>query len=115
MLQSSMICSIDNLTYRAVDAKGSSELTIVPIVKENSPVTFKTSAGSAWQVPSSGLLRVHFSHKVSVPTTDMAITRKAFDTIIAVVVNARSDHDRKNWLMLMCVDAFFTTTQVSAA
>jgi len=55
--------------------------------------------------------QVHFSHVIQLPTLDMAISEESMKTLLAIVVHAQSDEDRKHWMMLLCADAYFLTSQ----
>ena len=102
-------CAFTSLTYRQSE-KDSKETTITAHHKDGE--TYLRNGTIPWAIPNSGLLKVHFAHQVNIPTENMAIDDLAFNTILAIVINARSENDRKNWLMLMCMDAYFTTAQV---
>lgn len=100
-------CTFRNLRYRQNERDKGVE--IVPEYSDGE--TFLRCGSNPWGIPSTGLLTVHFLHQLSIPKEDMAIDELAFNTILAIVVNARSEKDRKNWLFLMCMDAYFTTSQ----
>lgn len=108
MVNVNNLCRFSHLTYRekAGDAKCTD--ISVEVVEEE---TFLTTGSTPWAIPSSGVLKLHLTHQPPIPTLDMAIDELAYNTILAIVVNARSENDRKNWLFLMCMDAFFTSEQ----
>jgi hypothetical protein len=104
-------CSFHNLVY-----KQSERDKEVPITSQHrNGETYLRAGQLPWPIPNTGILKVHFSHQVSIPTESMAIDELAFNTVLAIVINARSENDRKNWLMLMTMDAYFTTAQVSTS
>jgi hypothetical protein len=100
-------CTFRNLSYKLNEKdKG------VEIISEYAEgETYLRCGPNPWGIPTTGVLTVHFMHQMSIPKEDMAIDELAFNTILAIVVNARSENDRKNWLFLMCMDAYFTTAQ----
>lgn len=57
-------------------------------------------------------MRLDISYKISIPTVEHAISAKSFKVMIEdVLLRAKSDQDRKNFLWLICMDCFFTTKQ----
>ena len=99
-------------TFRHISYKASEKDKSIDIVSEFvDGETYLRCGSYPWGIPSTGVLTVHFFHQLSMPQPDMAIDELAFNTILAIVVNARSEKDRKNWLFLMCMDAHFTTAQ----
>lgn len=101
-------CKFSQLTYKE-NADDSHYTDIAAEVVDG--VTYLRNGSSSWTIPSSGVLRLHLTHRPVIPTTEMAIDDLAYNTILAIVVNARTENDRKNWLFLMCMDAFFTSEQ----
>jgi hypothetical protein len=112
-------CSFKSLSYRPSSGTGAGgggaggggekEITITAQCKNNE--TYLRNGSAPWSIPNSGILKVHFLHQVTIPTESMAIDDLAFNTILAIVINAKSENDRKNWLMLMAMDAYFLTSQ----
>ena len=100
-------CTFRHLSYKQSERDKSMEI----VCEFADGETYLRHGASPWGIPSSGLLTVHFGHQLSMPEEGMAIDELAFNTILAIVVNARSENDRKNWLFLMCMDAYFTTAQ----
>jgi uncharacterized membrane protein YgcG len=107
-------CSFKSLTYKpppspSSSSSGEKEISITAQCKNNE--TYLRNGSTPWTIPNSGILKVHFLHQVTIPTESMAIDELAFNTILAIVINAKSENDRKNWLMLMAMDAYFLTSQ----
>lgn len=100
-------CSFKSLMYKQHEKD--KEISITAQCKNNE--TYLRNGTTPWTIPNLGVLKVHFSHQVSIPTESMAIDDLGFNTILAIVINAKSENDRKNWLMLMAMDAYFTTSQ----
>eukprot|EP00603_Paraphysomonas_imperforata_P008260 CAMPEP_0114432380 /NCGR_PEP_ID=MMETSP0103-20121206/11125_1 /TAXON_ID=37642 ORGANISM="Paraphysomonas imperforata, Strain PA2" /NCGR_SAMPLE_ID=MMETSP0103 /ASSEMBLY_ACC=CAM_ASM_000201 /LENGTH=1408 /DNA_ID=CAMNT_0001602053 /DNA_START=145 /DNA_END=4371 /DNA_ORIENTATION=- len=104
--------STSHCTFRNISYKPNSKDKAVEISSEIvDGETYLRCGSNPWGIPSTGQLTVHFQHQLTIPQEDMAIDELAFNTILAIVVNARSENDRKNWLFLMCMDAYFTTSQ----
>jgi hypothetical protein len=108
MANSNKSGSFTGLSYKQND-KDNKEQVITAHHKDGE--TYLRCGTVPWAIPSSGILKVNFSHQVNIPEESMAIDDLAFNTILAIVINAKSENDRKNWLMLMCMDAYFTTAQ----
>jgi hypothetical protein len=102
-------CSFKSLVYKQSDKDDRKEINITAQCKNNE--TYLRHGSTPWTIPNYGILKVHFSHQVTIPTESMAIDDLAFNTILAIVINAKSENDRKNWLMLMAMDAYFLSTQ----
>lgn len=102
--------AFEYISHISGDAKNPKESTISSSTRHNE-TTFRVGA-SVWNVPSSGTLKVGFSHRLSIPKESMAIDDQAFKIVLAIVLNARTETDRKNWLILLCTDAKFLTSQV---
>ena len=101
-------CRFSHITYKQSGKEGSAVDISAEMIDGE---TYLLCNSAPWSVPSSGVLRLSLMHRPAVPTLDMAIDDLAYNTILAIVVNARTESDRKNWLFLMCMDAFFTTEQ----
>lgn len=100
-------CKIDSVTHR--QTAGGKESTFYLGVKAGEIVTKKD--GYYWEPPAAGIVKVSFSNKVSIPTLLDAISGDAYKVMSTMLIHAKSDIDRKNWLQLICVDVLFTTTQ----
>lgn len=107
MVNDNTNCSFKSLTYRS--SGSDKEMSITAQCKNNE--TYLRNGSTPWTIPNSGILKVHFLHQVTIPTESMAIDELAFNTILAIVINAKSENDRKNWLILMTMDAYFLTSQ----
>jgi hypothetical protein len=101
-------CRFSHLTYKEKE-KDPKHLDISAEVVDGE--TYLGNGSSPWAIPTTGVLKLHLTHRPRIPTVDMAIDDLAYNTILAIVVNARSENDRKNWLFLMCMDAYFTSEQ----
>lgn len=108
MVNLNKTCRFSHLTFRE-KANDSKYIDISAQISDGQ--TYLCAGSSPWEIPSSGILKLHLTHRTRIPTVDMAIDDLAYNTILAIVVNARSENDRKNWLFLMCMDAYFTSEQ----
>jgi Ran GTPase-activating protein (RanGAP) involved in mRNA processing and transport len=68
--------------------------------------------GDKWTQPVKGFVNVNVVHKMSVPTTERAISQSALEKLIVTLVHVESDFDREKWFNLLAQDNFFTTNQV---
>jgi hypothetical protein len=101
-------CKIESITHKLTLA--GKESTYYFAVKNGEMVLRQN--GYYWELPTAGLVKVHFSQKVSIPVLEDAIGPDAFKVLSMMVIHAKTDIDRKNWLHLLCMDAKFTTKQV---
>lgn len=101
-------CKMENITYRPT--AGAKETNVGILLKDGVIVT--KGSNTKWEPPTTGILKVHFSFKVSMPTLADAVSPEAFKMMTAMVIHAKSDADRKNWLWLLSLDLKFTTAQV---
>lgn len=108
MVNLSKTCRFSHLTYKE-NANDTKFIDISADIIDGE--TYLCHGSTPWTIPSSGVLKLHLTHRPRIPTVDMAIDELAYNTILAIVVNARSESDRKNWLFLMCMDAYFTSEQ----
>ena len=108
MVNLNKTCRFGHITYR--EKASDSKHTDISAEVVNGE-TYLCNGSIPWAIPAKGMLKLHLTHRPRIPTVDMAIDELAFNTIVAIVVNARSENDRRNWLFLMCMDAYFTTMQ----
>jgi hypothetical protein len=108
MVNVNKFCRFSHLTYKEKENDSNYIDISVDVVNGE---TFLCHGSTPWPIPTTGILKLHISHRPRIPTLDMALDDLAYNTILAIVVNARSESDRKNWLFLMCMDAYFTTEQ----
>lgn len=69
--------------------------------------------GKKWKPPKVGRLLVHFYSSVAIPTLERAATSTTMNIIQAIVIGAREE-DRVDYLRLLCIDVYCTTTQAQA-
>ena len=65
----------------------------------------------AWVAPPIGVLQLEFEYLMKIPTETMAMTPHAIFVLQIIIVTARSEADRRNWLRLLCRDVHCTTVQ----
>jgi hypothetical protein len=68
-------------------------------------------SSSDWVVPTAGTLQLSFVYSMKLPTAGLAISENALFVLKIIIVTARTEGDRRNWLKLLCKDVYFTTTQ----
>jgi len=66
---------------------------------------------SEWKVPPVGTLQLAFQYSMKLPTISMAMTNHAIFVLQIIIVTARSEADRRNWLKLLLKDVYCTTLQ----
>lgn len=101
-------CRICSLSHRPEG--GGKEVSYTLAVKNGEIVT--KNNGYYWEPPESGTVRVDISYEISIPSEENAIDNKSFKIMIDdIILQAKSDSDRKHYLWLICMDCFFTTAQ----
>lgn len=101
-------CKIESLSHKA--DIGSRETNITLAVKNGELVT--KNNGYFWEPPSKGIVKVDISYNISIPSMADKLSESSFILMSKMIVAARSETDRKNWLWLLCLDLFFSTDQV---
>ncbi len=64
-----------------------------------------------WVCPLEGELELVFDYKERIPTQALKMTDHALFVLQIIIVTARSEEDRRNWLRLLVRDVFCTTEQ----
>ena len=101
-------CNFDSILYKETkDGRESS----IPLVVKDKMVVLKGTA-KKWVPPTTGYMKVYFSHQIQLPSMEMAISEQSLKTLLSIVVHAQSEADRRHWMSLLCADAYFLTTQV---
>ena len=65
----------------------------------------------AWVVPTKGSLQLSFQYTMILPTARMAMSDTALFVLKIIIVTARTEGDRRNWLKLLYQDVYCTTIQ----
>lgn len=103
-------CGFGHVTYQS-DAKSAD--TPINLRLHNNELCLREKT-TKWIPPKSGIITCTFAHSISIPTLSMVISEQALNTLQLILIYARSDSDRRNWIQLICKDAYFTTTQIQA-
>ena len=82
----------------------------INLITYNGEIVIKSSK-LPFRAPQNSTVKVAISQVIHRPTVEMALKKFSLDVLILIVVNAKSEIDRKNWLSLMCADVYFTTSQ----
>ena len=68
--------------------------------------------GKKWEVPREGIVKVDIHHRVKMPSINSIISKHGLMVLLLVVIHARTETDRTNWLRLLTMDAWFSCEQV---
>ena len=103
-------CGFGDVTYQS-DPKSAAAPINLRLYNNELCLRDKTTK---WIPPKSGIITCSFAHSISIPTLSMVVSEQALSTLQLILIYARSDSDRRNWIQLICKDAYFTTTQIQS-
>ena len=75
-------------------------------------VVCSKSSGQKWNPPTSGRMKILFTHKIIVPTVEMTIQTQSLLVLVKLLQEAKKITDRRNILIIIFQDILCTTQQV---
>ena len=97
-------CKFESVTHD--DSNNPISLTVI-----NNTVCSK-STHQKWNPPTSGRMKIVFTHRIVVPAVEMAIPNESLLTLVKLLHQAKSTTDRKNILVLVFEDILCSTQQI---
>lgn len=64
-----------------------------------------------YQVPDKGVVEVDVVVAERIPSLSMAAKEQSLIILQLIIVSAPTEHDKRNWLQLLCCDLYFTCMQ----
>ena len=69
------------------------------------------NSNERYKVPDKGIVEVDIVVAEKMPTLAMAAKEQSLIILQLIIVSAPTEHDKRNWLQLLCCDLYFTCLQ----
>jgi hypothetical protein len=111
--------SFDSVTVRERNEVGKSDVKFKAfgpeiaqsIISHDGEVVQKSNK-QRWNPPPNSLVKVSCSQSKEKPSMNLVLEPESLEIFIIIIANARTEMDRKQWMQLICADAYFVTLQV---
>ena len=103
-------CIITEITYKETSKSSNKNINVIWI----DGIILDKNTNKKIVIPTIGELIINFKYKERIPTEELAMSDHAVFILQIIIVTAKSEQDKRNWLKLLVRDIYCTTQQAQS-